>query len=131
MHQGSCLCGSVRYEIHGDISSPIICHCQKCRKVNGSAYAVNGLIKSAEFKLLTDPAVLKEYSSSEGVYRVFCGNCGAPIYSRRDNDPAHYRLRLGLLDTPLPQPPQAHIFVASKAEWEQICDNLPQYAERP
>jgi len=24
-----------------------------------------------------------------------------------------------------------HIFAASKAEWDDICDALPQYAERP
>ncbi|MGL5403927.1 MAG: GFA family protein, partial [Acinetobacter sp.] len=29
------------------------------------------------------------------------------------------------------QKPTQHIFVASQAEWDNICDALPQYAERP
>ena len=41
-------------------------------------------------------------------------------------------VRLGTLDTPLPKRPiVAHIFVDSKAEWDEITDELPQFAQRP
>jgi hypothetical protein len=65
------------------------------------------------------------------VYRVFCGRCGSPLFSKRDAMPELLRLRLGTLDTPVTAKPTAHIFVAEKAEWYDICDDLPQYAERP
>lgn len=131
MHSGSCLCGAVQYRINGAIGEVVMCHCQRCRKANGSDHAVNAPIQRADFQLIQGESSLRAYSSSAGVYRVFCGNCGAPLYSKRDADPVHYRLRLGTLDTPLDQRPSMHIFVASKAEWEQIADDLPQYAERP
>jgi hypothetical protein len=51
------------------------------------------------------------------------------IISRRDAMPDVVRLPLGTLDTPL-APPTAHYFVASKAEWYEIHDDLPQFAER-
>jgi hypothetical protein len=38
--------------------------------------------------------------------------------------PEFYRLRIGTLDTPLQQKPTQHIFVASQAEWDNICDAL-------
>ena len=41
------------------------------------------------------------------------------------------RVRLGTLDTPLGQGPQAHIYVDSKADWWEIRDDLPQYPEAP
>jgi hypothetical protein len=41
------------------------------------------------------------------------------------------RLRIGTLDTPFEARPTAHIFAASKAEWFDIHDDLPQFAERP
>ena len=44
MYQGSCLFGAVTIEIHGDIKSIIHCHCSKCRKNSGTAYATNGFI---------------------------------------------------------------------------------------
>ena len=41
------------------------------------------------------------------------------------------RLRLGSLDTPLNAPLGMHIFTASKAEWLDILDDLPQHDARP
>lgn len=130
MYQGSCLCGAVHYEIHGELSATAYCHCSRCRKANGSVFAANATVKESEFRLLQGGEVLKTYSTAAGVHRVFCGQCGAPVYSKRDSGPGFLRLRLGLLDTPLAQGPQQHIFVGSKAPWYEIHDDLPQHAER-
>ena len=53
------------------------------------------------------------------------------IMSVRDTQPEVMRIRLGTLDTPVTKPPVAHIFAASKAAWDVIHDDLPQYPERP
>jgi len=37
------------------------------------------------------------------------------------------RVRLGTIETDIKEKPEAHIFVSSKANWEEINDNLPQY----
>jgi len=57
--------------------------------------------------------------------------CGSPIISIKSDTPDFYRLRIGTLDTPIQTRPGKHIFVGSKAEWETICDGLPQFNERP
>jgi hypothetical protein len=36
-HQGSCLCGEVRFEIEGEFERFFLCHCEYCRKDTGSA----------------------------------------------------------------------------------------------
>lgn len=130
-YTGSCLCGAVRYELNGKMGDIVQCHCSKCRKANGTAYAVNAPIAKADFKLTAGEDVLKKYASSAGTQRCFCGNCGSPIISIKADTPEFYRLRLGTLDTPITQSPVCHIFTAYKAEWEHIADDLPQYAERP
>ncbi len=61
---------------------------------------------------------------------MFCGNCGSPIFSARDDLPGIRRLRLGSLDTPFTCADAYHIFVDSKATWEIIGDGLPRYRER-
>jgi hypothetical protein len=38
-YRGSCLCGSVRYEVTGRFPRIVHCHCQMCRKVQGAAFA--------------------------------------------------------------------------------------------
>lgn len=130
MHQGSCLCGAIHYEIHGEIGPAAYCHCSRCRKAGGSAFGANGVVKVADFKVTQGEASLKDYDTGAGVHRVFCAHCGSPIFSRRDALPGVLRVRLGTLDTPLAVPPSEHIFVGSKADWYEIHDGLPQHAER-
>jgi hypothetical protein len=131
MHAGSCLCGAVRYTVRGDIGAAVYCHCGRCRKAGGSAFATNAVVAAEAFELVEGAGMATTFSTPEGVHRVFCSRCGSPLISRRDSQPDLVRLRVGTLDTPLPGRPGAHIFVASKAAWFDICDDLPQYAERP
>lgn len=131
MHSGSCLCGTVKYEVRGEIGPAYYCHCSRCRKANGSAFAANAMVAAADFVVVQGQDAIRRFSTAEGVHREFCGHCGSPIVSRRDTRPEMVGLRLGLLDTLLEQGPGAHIFVASKAEWYPICDDLPRFEERP
>jgi hypothetical protein len=131
MHKGSCLCGAVKYEIDGELGPINLCHCSKCRKANGSAFLAASLVKKADLRIVSGSDHLAEYESGPGVGRVFCKTCASPLYSRRDAMPEAVRLRIGTLDTPIDGKPVAHIFVGSKAEWFDIHDDAPQYAERP
>ena len=131
VHSGGCLCGGVRYEYSGEFSLVVCCHCSQCRKAQGTAFGTNAPIEADQFRLLSGAELLKAYESTPGKQRVFCSNCGSPLFSRVLDKPAVLRLRVGTLDTPLGTRPQAHIFAASKAEWYDILDGLPQHAERP
>jgi len=130
MHQGSCLCGAVAYEITAPLGAMVYCHCQRCRKAGGSAFATNVIVPAAGFRFTRGEEQLKAYRTEAGVNRVFCTQCGSAILSRRDSAPEVVRVRVGTFDTPLQERPGAHIFVGSKAEWHEIGDDLPQHAER-
>lgn len=131
LYSGSCLCGGLRYEIQGEIGDIVQCHCRKCRKANGTAFATNAPIKKADFKIVQGEHLLKKFQSSATTQRCFCADCGSPIISIKTETPDLYRLRIGTLDTPLQQKPTQHIFAASKAEWDTICDGLVQHDGRP
>lgn len=130
-HQGGCLCEAVRYEIAGAIEKVVYCHCQRCRKASGSAFAAVAPVLQSHFVITRGQQHLKNYRTEAGVNRTFCGLCGSPIIAYRDSDPAVVRVRIGSLDTPLEEKVSAHIFVVSKAEWHDIHDDAPQYDERP
>jgi len=127
MLKGSCLCGTVSYEYAGLLGPIVLCHCRHCRKAQGSAFATVSPVASDEFRFVGGRSALKEFELTPGKKRAFCGQCGSPIYSRRDDRPQVLRLRVGTLDTPVEQKPAFHIFAASKAEWFEILDGLPQY----
>jgi hypothetical protein len=132
MHTGSCLCGTIRYEIRGDFGAGFYCHCARCRKASGTAFASNAVVAADEFVITAGGESLKTFVADTGLHRSFCGNCGSPIISRREGVP-QVRVRLGTLDTPLGagHGPQAHIYVDSKADWWEIRDGLPQYPNAP
>ncbi|MBV8046970.1 MAG: GFA family protein [Paludibacterium sp.] len=127
---GGCLCGGVRYQYDGEIEEISLCHCSMCRKAQGSAYVAVSPIEAGRFRILRGQALLKAYRAVPEKARVFCSECGSPIYSANDRLPGVIRLRLGTVETPFTCANAYHAFVDSKAEWDLIADGLPQYAER-
>ena len=126
-HHGSCLCGSVRYEVTGELGDFGYCHCRSCQKASGSAHAANCPVDRYAFRLITGADVLREFESSPGKLRAFCSRCGSPIYTYLVSNNDVLRIRLGTLDTPFAKQPQAHTFVAEKALWDPIDDRIPQF----
>jgi hypothetical protein len=127
MYEGGCLCNRVRFQITGPIRNIVHCHCSRCRKAQGSAFATNGIVDAAHFHLLAGADALSAYESSPGQTKHFCKHCGSPILSRNTARPEQVRVRLGTIESDISERPMAHIFVTSKANWEDICGELPQY----
>lgn len=126
MLTGSCLCRRVTYEVDGKLGPVTYCHCESCRKAQGGPYVVGVPARRTYFRLLTGADAITEYESSPGKHRGFCRVCGSPIWSRRDDAPEIVRLRLGAIDGDPGRRPAAHIFVAEKASWFTITDDLPR-----
>jgi len=127
MYQGGCLCGAVRFEIAGGIRDIVYCHCSQCRKAQGSAFATNGIVEAKDFRILSGEDALSGYESTPGQTKYFCRICGSPILSKAKSRPSQVRVRLGTIDSDIDERPMAHIFVTSKANWEEITGDMPQY----
>jgi hypothetical protein len=131
MLEGGCLCGGVRFRIHGKLGPAGFCHCAQCRRASGSAFAANAPVRAHYFEIASGRDLVNEYESSPGKFRAFCRRCGSPVYSRRDTEPEIRRIRLGTLDGDPGRRPAAHVFVAEKAPWFEITDELPQFPAFP
>ena len=127
MYQASCLCGAVKFSIKKGIKDIVCCHCSLCRKAQGSAFATNGNVETKDFHFISGEDNLTHYSSSETQTKSFCKTCGSPVMSRNSLNPEIIRIRLGSIESDISERPEAHIFVASKANWEEISSNLPKY----
>ena len=126
-HGGGCLCGAIRYEIDGALPPIQICHCEDCRKAQGSAFAANMPIAAENFRLTAGQANLRAYESSPGKERLFCSACGSPLFSRLADRPGWVRVRAGTLDPGAAAAVGFHFHTASKADWWPILDDRPQY----
>lgn len=130
MHQGSCLCGAVRYEISAPITLVTHCHCSMCRKAHGAAFGSHATIAREKFRFTAGEDSVTRYASSPGVERSFCAHCGSTLQWSSDRRPDDIAIAAGTLDTPLAPPPQRHIYTDSRASWYRIEDTLPQTPDR-
>lgn len=127
--QGACLCGGVRFVLQGPLPAVQVCHCSQCRKAQGGPFATNVPVATEALQWLSGQALMREFRATPGKRRVFCGQCGSPLFSARDDLPGVLRLRLGLVDEPTFTTPAFHAHVASKASWWPITDSLAQHAQ--
>ena len=105
MIEGQCLCGLVTYRYHADIEKTIICYCKHCQRAQGSLFGWNSALDKSKFEISSGIKFLKEYFHSPHKARVFCQECGSPIYSYRVDFPEVIRLRLGTVTSgELPAP---------------------------
>lgn len=129
MITGNCLCGEVAYELDKDIKTIIFCHCSRCRKQTGSAFNSATVINKSDLTFIKGQQEISIYSCL-GVNRHFCSKCGSHLFSSRDSDGNNtYRLRIGTINEPITPENRIHIYTASKANWDIICDGSTQYEE--
>ena len=125
-HHGACLCGSTAFEVAGSLDDVVICHCSQCRRANGAAFNVAVVVPSAAVEF-SSRAQLREFESSPGKLRAFCGGCGCPIYSRLADDPETLRLRGGTI-VDLPRPANLRqIWWNDRWPWIDTVFDTPRY----
>lgn len=123
MHKGSCNCGSVTFEVGGDLSPPDACHCTQCRKQSGHYWASTDVQRDA--LTITGEEHVTWYRSSERIQRGFCSVCGSFLFwGLIDGD--KIGIGMGAFDTPTNTQLALHIFVAEKGDYYEIVDGLPQ-----
>jgi hypothetical protein len=130
MIRGSCLCGGVQFELVRATGPFELCHCNRCRKVSGSAFMAGIGVRREDFRFVRGQELVRSYDApildAPPAYRsTFCSRCGSPV-----PDPAAlsdwFEIAAGLLDDDPLLRPQRHIMVEHKAAWFPIVDALPQ-----
>jgi hypothetical protein len=120
--EGGCACGHVRYQV---TSEPLIvhaCHCRRCQRQTGGAFAVNALIEADRVRLLTGSVeeVMTPSPSGKGQTIHRCPLCRVAVWSCYYMGGLRDRVRfvrVGSLDNPDLMPPDVHIFTSSKQAW--------------
>jgi hypothetical protein len=130
--EGSCLCGSVAYEVRGAPMVMQSCHCQRCRRSKGAAYATNIFYKASQFQWTRGEELVVQYKLPAAKFSTsaFCCQCGA-VMPRVSQERDVAVIAAGSLDTDPPLRSQRHIFTTYKASWFEITDSAPQFPEGP
>lgn len=122
---GECFCGDVKYAISSTLIDARSCHCSRCRKINSGAASAYAEVSPGSFKWTAGEDKLTRYGSDWFI--VFCGQCGTTLCAEYEGD-VH-----GVMLGPLNDDPglviNRHIYVGSKAAWDIIGGDAPQYEE--
>jgi hypothetical protein len=128
-HQGSCLCQAVRFEVVGTFDSFFLCHCSYCRKDTGSAHAANLFAPNATLTWLSATDTVKVYALPNTRHvKSFCSTCGSALPNDHNG---FVVVPAGSLDTPVTLAPTAHLFTASRAEWDHNLHTAQQFDTFP
>jgi hypothetical protein len=130
--RGSCLCGAVGFRIE---APPILarhCHCGRCRKARSAAHATNVLVPLDGIRFTRGQSELVEYKVPEAKFftQTFCRVCGSKA-PRVAVDRGFAIVPIGSFDDDPGVRPSEHIWVGSKAPWDEISDDLPRHEEGP
>ncbi len=71
MIKGSCLCQQVEYQFDGQIEEVAICHCNQCKRAQGTPFVTNAPVSAEFFAFTKGKELVKEYFSSPNKKRVF------------------------------------------------------------
>lgn len=132
MYTGSCLCGSIQFNIVQIGPTIAHCHCNMCQKFHGAAFSTFADVERKHFDIITGENLISHYTAENKTVRSFCKTCGSSLffeseYNRKDNT---IEVSIACLDhvTDLNIiKPDAHIFTEFKVKWYELTDSLPQH----
>jgi len=130
-YAGSCLCGEVRFEIEGAFERFYLCHCEFCRKDTGSAHAANLFSSTAALKWISGEHKVRQFNLPATRHsKCFCSVCGSAL-PMMQMEGKLLVVPAGSLNSEIHIRPDAHIFVSSKASWDEALDEVPAVARFP
>jgi len=132
---GGCLCRAIRYTVSVPITELRVCHCCDCQKHTGTSGSVNAMVKTDTIKITqgTPKRYTVTADSGRTLHRFFCGDCGSPLFSRRELTPENTALRIGTLDAEHAGGMRitANIWTRSARSWAHIDPATEQFAGQP
>ncbi|EDM78452.1 hypothetical protein PPSIR1_33094 [Plesiocystis pacifica SIR-1] len=130
-HQGSCLCGAVRFEIEGPFDQFALCHCSRCRKGTGSVHGANLFATKAQLNWTSGADAVRSFALAGTRHaRSFCSRCGSAMPSTQMEGKLLV-VPAGSLDTDLESLPTAHILCDDRANWEDVVAGAPRFPGFP
>ena len=127
--KGSCLCGTVKFEIVNDFQQFQLCHCLQCQKTTGSAHASNLFTSAANITWLSGKDSIIRYDvEGRRISNCFCNTCGSrvPFTSLSGEILA---VPAGTLDGVPSIAAQANIFWPERAQWYDDAIKAKHYDE--
>ena len=100
MITGRCLCGTVSYQLRGQLGFQLLCQCSFCQRASGSGHAAHAQAWRSDLTITGETRTFYT-DNGEGSprIRVFCPRCGTCIHGGNPTED-FVTLNAGTLDDP-------------------------------
>lgn len=123
--KGSCMCGSIKYEVIEKPQLSFLCQCRQCQKITGSGHSAEFVVLEKAVSLTGE---LKSYEmkSDQGntVYSQFCPTCGNPILKKSTGYPGLVFFHAATLEEPERFNPEKVFWCSSGQPWDYVNPEL-------
>ena len=127
MTHGQCNCGDVAFEVSTVLEDVIVCHCSICRRATGSNGIAVIVVDKASFAWTRGEEHIATWKKPDVDWQTwFCRLCGSPLPG--ENSATTMFVPAGLVGGDSLQVAH-HIWVDSKAAWDEIADGGRQHPE--
>src|SRR5690242_5585856 len=120
IHEGGCLCGSIRYRTKGAPLRVSLCHCTACQRATGSAFSEGVYFSDANVEFSGGPLITYERRSDESqrwARLQFCARCGTTITWIAERNPNARGIAGGTFDHPNWFKIDRHTWTRSAQRW--------------
>jgi hypothetical protein len=123
---GHCTCKTITYEVLAPFLCINCCHCTWCQRETGSAFALNAIIETSNFRITseTKPIIIDAPSASgDGQTLARCPKCYVILWGDY-GDKGRWTtfVRAGTLDEESKKGvrPDIHVFTTTKMDWVDL-----------
>ena len=129
---GGCTCGSIRYLCSRPPEAMLNCHCLDCQRSSGAPFASGFIIAASDIKITGTPGTYSVRASSGALAtRSFCFECGSPLFTSGDANPAFMSVRFSTLDNGSEFQPTLDIWTDSAQPWVYLNEAIARYPQWP
>lgn len=126
MLNGKCLCGEIQFRAQETPGIVFNCHCSRCRKSTGSAFATQVFAQRKTLEFIKGRDKLTEYESTGGI-RTFCSNCGSRLMNYGKGDVDYLSISISAIDEPNELRPTADCFLSTKLPWCKTDQDIKSF----
>ena len=130
-YKASCRCGNVRLSFSLPVKTVVQCHCQDCRRMQGSDYSTWVAVADSQFSLDSGDEYLSKYELKQSS-KSFCSACGTAVYGINGRHfKEHKVIPLGIVENYSDDiKPQIQVYTEFKAPWTELHGRVPVFPRK-
>ena len=126
----SCLCGEIEFEIMENPEMTFNCHCSRCKKSHGSAFATQVIADRSSLKFIKGEELLSEFESTTAT-RTFCSKCGSRLMNYAKGGENYLSVALSAINSSKEYKLAGECFYREKFDFVELSNSVVHYESLP